>query len=37
MKIKDTIAGKKLQQERDKIMQLLHGYGEKNGFHSYQI
>ncbi len=37
MKIKDTIAGKKLQQERDKIMQLLHGYGEQNGFHSYQI
>jgi len=35
MKIKDTIAGKKLQQERDKIRQLLHGYGEHNGFHSY--
>ncbi len=36
MKIKDTIAGKKLQQERDKIRSLLHGYGEQNGFHSYQ-
>jgi fructose-1,6-bisphosphatase-3 len=36
MKIKDTIAGKKLQQERDKIRRLLHGYGEQNGFHSYQ-
>lgn len=36
MKIKDTIAGKKLQLERDKIMRLLHGYGEQNGFHSYQ-
>lgn len=35
MKIKDTIAGKKLQQERDKIRQLLHGYGEQNGFLSY--
>lgn len=36
MKIKDTIAGKKLQQERDKIRRLLHGYGEQNGFHFYQ-
>jgi fructose-1,6-bisphosphatase-3 len=36
MKIKDTIAGKKLQQERDKIRRLLHGYGEQNGFHSNQ-
>jgi fructose-1,6-bisphosphatase-3 len=36
MKIKDTIAGKKLQQKRDKIRQLLHGYGEQNGFNSYQ-
>lgn len=35
MKIKDTIAGKKLQQERDRIMKLIHGYGEQNGFHSY--
>ncbi len=36
IKIKDTIAGKKLQQKRDDIMQLLHAYGEQNGFHSYQ-
>ena len=34
MKIKDTIAGKKLIQERDAIMQRLFEYGEQNGFHS---
>jgi hypothetical protein len=34
MKIKDTIAGKKLIQERDAIMQRLLECGEQNGFHS---
>ncbi len=35
MKIKDTIAGKKLQKDRDKMRRLLHRYGEQNGFYSY--
>lgn len=34
MKIKDTIAGKKLMQERDAILQRLFECGEQNGFHS---
>ncbi len=34
MKIKDTIAGKKLIQERDAIMKKLLQCGEQNGFHS---
>ncbi|MBU1567094.1 MAG: fructose-1,6-bisphosphatase [Proteobacteria bacterium] len=34
MKIKDTIAGKKLRQERDAIMQRLAKYVEKNSLHS---
>lgn len=33
MKIKDTIAGKKLMQERDEIMQRLLECGEQNGLH----
>jgi hypothetical protein len=32
MKIKDTIAGKKLIQERDALMQRLLECGEQNGF-----
>ncbi len=34
MKIKDTIAGKKLRQERDAIMQRLVQCAEQNGWHS---
>jgi len=34
MKIKDTIAGKKLAKERDNIMQQLLHCAEQNGFHS---
>lgn len=33
MKIKDTIAGKELMQERDEIMQQLLECGEQNGLH----
>ncbi|KJR99851.1 MAG: fructose 1,6-bisphosphatase [Desulfobulbaceae bacterium BRH_c16a] len=34
LKVKDTIAGKKLMEDRSKIMQLLLQCAEQNGFHS---
>lgn len=34
MKIRDTIAGKKLMQERDKILSQLQDSSEQNGYHS---
>jgi len=34
MKIKDTIAGRKLKEERDAIKQRILEYSEQNGFHS---
>lgn len=37
MKVKDTIAGKKLKEDRSKIMQLLLQCAEQNGFHSSSI
>ncbi len=37
MKVKDTIAGKKLMEDRNRIMQLLLQYAEQNGFHSSSI
>ena len=37
MKVKDTIAGKKLKEERSRIMQLLLQCAAQNGFHSAPI
>ncbi len=37
MKIKDTIAGKKLTQERDEILAHIRECAKQNGSHSYQI
>jgi len=37
IKIKDTIAGKELAEQRDKIMNQIHEYASQNGFHSYPI
>jgi fructose-1,6-bisphosphatase-3 len=37
MKIKDTIAGKKIKKERDKIMRQLREYAEQDPFHTYDI
>ncbi|WP_457578063.1 fructose-bisphosphatase class III [Desulfomarina sp.] len=37
MKIKDTIAGKKIKKERDKIMSLLRECAKQDKFHTYHI